>query len=689
MRKIFKYFTIAALGLVTTLSVSKTSSASSYFNSKYYTNNIPSGYYDDVDLTKSSNDIKLDLYDIISANYNKHSYSENSTVLKYTDPDPSGNGNIICLYTGKSLSSGSWNKEHVWAKSHGFPSSSTEPYCDAHHLRPTLNSINSSRGNLDFGEVSGGKSDSYGNKWDSSHFEPRDEVKGDVARMMFYMETRYGAKTSFNLKLVNDSTTSASDTNGKFGNLQTLIKWHYEDPVSKEEIYRNNVIYENYQHNRNPYIDHPEYVDYVYPSDYSTSIDVDTKKVETVIALIKSIPDTITLDLEATILAAKDAYDALNAKEKALVTNYDKLQKAISDLNELKGESGGSDIKDDITETESQTISFTNVTKYEYTKDKTVTIDDKSFYASYSGSFSNIFRLGYNNSATLPSKYGISGDGSALEMNFNVSNIKSVDLTYSNSFGTVSKYYILLSKDNGQTYEKIKEESFTSNTTSLNATFDTLVSGRIVFVIVGTKPRLDLTTLEIKTATPDETIKDVKFEKYNTLASLNFDWYKNNETYSTSNLSLRFGTMIAKDSYDSTAKYGILLIKQEVLGDQDLKSYLDELKSNITLDELVELVNLDNMGLKKYELNPAQVDVNGQANTNGDYYQFAGVITDIDDYSCVISAVMYMETEDGIYFTNTSTYSVNSIVEYYINNAHALGIENEDILGSLESILEN
>ena len=289
MRKIFKYFTIAALGLVTTFSVSKTSSASSYFNSKYYSNNIPTGYYDEVDLTKSSNDIKLDLYDIISANYNKHSYSDNNTVLKYTDPDPSGNGNIICFYTGQSLSGG-WNKEHVWAKSHGFPSSSTEPYCDAHHLRPTRNSINSSRGNLDFGEVSGGKSDSYGNKWDSSHFEPRDEVKGDVARMMFYMETRYGAKTSFNLKLVNDSTTSASDTNGKFGNLQTLIKWHYEDPVSKEEIYRNNVIYENYQHNRNPYIDHPEYVDYVYPSDYSTSIDVDTKKVETVIALIKAIP---------------------------------------------------------------------------------------------------------------------------------------------------------------------------------------------------------------------------------------------------------------------------------------------------------------------------------------------------------------------------------------------------------------
>lgn len=688
MRKIFKYFTTLGLGLVTALAVAKTSSASSYFNSKYYTNNIPSGYYDDVDLTKSSSNIKLDLYDIISANYNKHSYKENNTVLKYTDPDPSGNGNIICLYTGQSLSGG-WNKEHVWAKSHGFPGSSTEPYSDAHHLRPTLTTINSSRSNLDFGEVSGGKSDSYGNKWDSYHFEPRDEVKGDVARMMFYMETRYGAKTSFNLKLVNDSTTSASDTNGKFGNLQTLIKWHYEDPVSKEEIYRNNVIYENYQHNRNPYIDHPEYVDYVYPSDYSTNIDVDSKKVETVISLIKAIPDTITLDLEATIIAAKDAYDALNAKEKALVTNYDKLQKAISDLNELKDESGGSDIKDDVTDTESLTISFTNISNYGYTADKTVTIDDKSFYTSYSGSFNYLLRLGNKNTASVPSKYGVSGDASALEMQYNVSNIQSVNLTFSKSYGTVSKYYVLISKDNGQTYEKVKEESFTSSTTSLNVSFDTPVSGRIAFIIAGTTPRLDLTTLEIKTSSSTTPSKGEKFAKYETLASLNFNWYQNDGIYSTSNLSLRFGTIIDKDVYDSNAKYGILLIKQEMLDDEDLKSYLDDLKSNVTLDELVELVNLDNMGLKKYELNPAQVDSVGQASLNGDYYQFAGVITEIEDYSCVMSAVMYMETENGIYFTNSSTYSINSIVEYYINNAQALEIENEDILGSLESILNN
>lgn len=164
----------------------------------------------------------------------------------------------------------------MWAKSHGFPNESYEPYCDAHHLRPSTTKINSTRSNKDFGEVPNATPDAYGNKTNNVLFEPRDEVKGDIARMMFYMETRYGSNTKYNLKLVNSQTTSASDLNGRFGNLETLIKWHYDDPVSKEEIYRNNVIFDNYQHNRNPYIDHPEYVDYVYPSKYAGT----TKPVE-------------------------------------------------------------------------------------------------------------------------------------------------------------------------------------------------------------------------------------------------------------------------------------------------------------------------------------------------------------------------------------------------------------------------
>lgn len=254
----------------------KQSIASNFFDEKYYNEVAPEGYYKRVNLNDDSEVIKETLGQIISANYVKHSYKDNNTVLKYTDPDPKGSGKAICIYSGRALDSGAWNKEHVWAKSHGFPNESYEPYCDAHHLRPSTTSINSTRSNKDFGEVPNATPDAYGNKTNNVLFEPRDEVKGDIARMMFYMETRYGSNTKYNLKLVNSKTTSASNLNGRFGNLETLIKWHYEDPVSKEEIYRNNVIFDNYQHNRNPYIDHPEYVDYVYPSKYAGT----TKPVE-------------------------------------------------------------------------------------------------------------------------------------------------------------------------------------------------------------------------------------------------------------------------------------------------------------------------------------------------------------------------------------------------------------------------
>ena len=254
----------------------KQSIASNFFDEKYYNEVAPEGYYKRVNLNDDSEVIKETLGQIISANYVKHSYKDNNTVLKYTDPDPKGSGKAICIYSGRVLESGAWNKEHVWAKSHGFPQESYEPYCDAHHLRPSTTKINSTRSNKDFGEVPNATPDAYGNKTNNVLFEPRDEVKGDIARMMFYMETRYGSNTKYNLKLVNSQTTSASDLNGRFGNLETLIKWHYEDPVSKEEIYRNNVIFDNYQHNRNPYIDHPEYVDYVYPSKYAGT----TKPVE-------------------------------------------------------------------------------------------------------------------------------------------------------------------------------------------------------------------------------------------------------------------------------------------------------------------------------------------------------------------------------------------------------------------------
>ncbi|HPF42999.1 MAG TPA: endonuclease, partial [Bacillota bacterium] len=139
-------------------------------------------------------------------------------------------------------------------------------YSDLHHLRPTDVSVNSLRADLDFGEATTLVSDTYGDVetycyYSSSYFEPRDEIKGDVARMLFYMAVRYeGESGEPDLELVNGTTTSDSSN---IGDLATLLLWNVADTVDAYEKSRDNLVYE-YQHNRNPFIDHPEWVEIIF-----------------------------------------------------------------------------------------------------------------------------------------------------------------------------------------------------------------------------------------------------------------------------------------------------------------------------------------------------------------------------------------------------------------------------------------
>ncbi|MDE5714820.1 MAG: endonuclease [Anaeroplasmataceae bacterium] len=194
--------------------------------------------------------------------------------LKKADEDPQNKENIICIYTGRSIpkanqdkgSSGNniWNREHMWPNSHGFKSQDYAAYTDAHHLFASEKNINATRGNKDFNYVKNGNSDSYGNRWDSTFFEPRDEVKGDIARAMFYMVVRYSDPNELVLNLVNSTTSSSSNKTGQLGYLNVLLEWHQIDPVSDKEKERNEIIY-SLQGNRNPFIDYPDWVNLLYP----------------------------------------------------------------------------------------------------------------------------------------------------------------------------------------------------------------------------------------------------------------------------------------------------------------------------------------------------------------------------------------------------------------------------------------
>ncbi|MGE6378554.1 endonuclease [Peribacillus muralis] len=221
------------------------------------------GSYYDTAIGKSGSSLKKALHEIID-DHVEISYANVWDALRETDEDPNNANNVILLYTGRSQGktvNGSgvndWNREHVWAKSHGDFGTTLGPGTDLHHLRPADVSVNSTRNNLDFDNGGSEHSEAKGNYYDSDSWEPRDGVKGDVARMLFYMAVRYeGDDGEIDLELNNQVNNGTAPYHGK---LSVLLKWNEQDPVDAFERNRNEVIYNKYQHNRNPFIDHPEW----------------------------------------------------------------------------------------------------------------------------------------------------------------------------------------------------------------------------------------------------------------------------------------------------------------------------------------------------------------------------------------------------------------------------------------------
>ena len=159
-----------------------------------------------------------------------------------------------------------YNREHSFPKS-WFGGTVSPMYTDLFHIVPTDGYVNNRRSNYPFGEVGNASWTSLnGSKVGSCNypgysgtvFEPIDEYKGDFARNYFYMATRYFQE--------DNSWPGSAMVNGaqpKPWALELLHDWHESDPVSQKEIDRNDAVYD-IQDNRNPFIDHPEYVDYIW-----------------------------------------------------------------------------------------------------------------------------------------------------------------------------------------------------------------------------------------------------------------------------------------------------------------------------------------------------------------------------------------------------------------------------------------
>ncbi|MDP9955951.1 endonuclease I/chitodextrinase [Epilithonimonas hungarica] len=212
-------------------------------------------YYSGVNFNKTKNELKSELATLITTTHTKTiSYSELQTLLKSSDVDPQNPSNLLLIYGSQASGThqrsrainGSWNREHVYAKSKGTPNLGTSgPGADGHHLRPADNTLNSTRGSLLFDDGTGATA--Y--KTSRGGWYPGEEWKGDVARILMYMYVRYNTRC-LPLNITMNPATYSSD----FPDI--LLKWNVEDPVSDFERQRNNVV-ANTQKNRNPFIDNP------------------------------------------------------------------------------------------------------------------------------------------------------------------------------------------------------------------------------------------------------------------------------------------------------------------------------------------------------------------------------------------------------------------------------------------------
>lgn len=202
-------------------------------------------------------------------------YENDGTVLDMYSENPSGPDAYEYTYginqdpgSGGTSEGEYYNREHIIPQSIFNSVSPTKN--DAHFVIPSDKYVNAQRGNLPFGKVqtanytssNGTKrgnnlNSGYSAGYSSTVFEPINEFKGDIARMYFYFVTRYEDDlTGYNAyDMFDGSASQALDQTF----LNILYTWHTQDPVSQRELDRNNKIFIA-QNNRNPFIDHPEYV---------------------------------------------------------------------------------------------------------------------------------------------------------------------------------------------------------------------------------------------------------------------------------------------------------------------------------------------------------------------------------------------------------------------------------------------
>lgn len=254
----------------------------------------PSGYYSTCENLGGENLLKA-LYSKISSHTNV-GYDGLWSLYKTSDVKP--NGKIWDMYSTKEWPTNSqqcgqykivgdcYNREHSFPKS--WFSKGSPMVSDAFHIYPTDGKVNGQRSNYPYGECANGTTlpsngsvkalgrlgTSTFSGYNGTVFEPVDEYKGDFARSYFYMAACYYNKIgNWNSPMLAGNNYPAFTSWA----INLLLKWHRQDPVSKKETDRNDAVYAR-QHNRNPFIDHPEMAEYIWGNKKNERWSSDTNK---------------------------------------------------------------------------------------------------------------------------------------------------------------------------------------------------------------------------------------------------------------------------------------------------------------------------------------------------------------------------------------------------------------------------
>lgn len=213
--------------------------------------------------------LKNTLHGIIS-NHTVIPYSELISPIANVWRDPANPANILLIYSNTSVpAASSWNREHIWPRSRGNSELLGPDDSDLFHVFPSDIAVNAERGSLYFDESDPGDP-AYRipahplapqSSRDSDSFQPPPQERGDVARAIFYMDVRYDGQEPFTTDM---ELVSFPPSGPQMGRLNTLLLWHQQDPPDDAERARNDLIFSTYQNNRNPFIDHPEFVEAIW-----------------------------------------------------------------------------------------------------------------------------------------------------------------------------------------------------------------------------------------------------------------------------------------------------------------------------------------------------------------------------------------------------------------------------------------